>query len=224
MQQLPIPVSEIRDAPPIIIPQTEIISQPDVANQSTVDILRQKITELESQLAEARERPLPEVFDMSALPMGNTEVIKTEATKVTRLPVINRQGVTISSDSLQRIRIEVMDSVLFMPNTWQLTAEGEETLRAIAAEIRAFDPQTNLDVEGHTDSLMSDPRNPMQKHDISSTKSTAVMEFFVNTLRWDVARIGASSFGRSRPVADNGTPEGRARNNRIEIVLRGGSG
>jgi chemotaxis protein MotB len=138
------------------------------------------------------------------------------------LPIINREGVRVSSDEFQNVRIEVMDKALFMPNAWQLSTEGEETLIAIVAEIRASDSNAILDIEGHTDSLMSDPNNPMQKHDISSAKTTAVMNFFVNALSWDAARIGTSSFGRSRPVAENGTPEGRARNNRVEIVVRNG--
>jgi len=209
----PVPIQEHKSE----VPKFE--SKPDTATQSKIDELNWKITELESQLAEARKPPLPVVSDDLTIP-ETLPTKKKEIARVKNLPVINRQGVTVYEDDLQRVRIEVMDKVLFMPNTWQLAAEGEETLRTIAAEIRAFDPKMDLDIEGHTDSLMSDPNNQMQKHDISSVKAMAVMDFFVNTLRWDVARIGTSSFGRSRPIADNGTPEGRARNNRIELVLR----
>jgi len=217
-QQIPAPIQVV----PIQENKSEvpkIESVPDTAAQWKIDELNRRIIELESQLAEAKKPPLPEVsYDLTepeTLPMK-----KREIARVQKLPVINKQGVTVYEDDLQRVRIEVMDKVLFMPNAWQLTAEGEETLRTIAAEIRAFDPKTEMDIEGHTDSLMSDPNNSMQKHDISSVKAMTIMDFFVNTLRWDVTRIGTSSFGRSRPVADNGTPEGRARNNRIDIVLR----
>jgi len=156
-------------------------------------------------------------------PLADTPQIgQTEVRTTRRLPIINRGGVNLYTDESQNVRIEIADRFLFMPNAWQLTAEGEETLRVIAAELRAFDPTSFLDIEGHTDSLMGDPNNPMQKHEISSIKTNVVMNFFVNALRWDAARIGTSSFGRSRPIADNGTPEGRARNNRIEMVIREG--
>ena len=193
----------------------KIESTSDTADQSKIDELNRKITELESQLAETKNERQPKSLDDLLLPIG-----KAEVAPVKTLPIINKQGVTIYLDDTQCVRIEIMDKILFMPNTWQLTAEGDETLRMIAAEIRAFDPKASLDIEGYTDSLVYDPNNLMQKHDISSIKTMTVMEFFVNTLRWDVTQIGTSSFGRSRPVADNGTPEGRARNNRIEIVLR----
>ena len=207
------------------LPQPEVISEPprfepkpDIAAQSKIDELTRRIIELETQVEEAKKYP-PVVEDY--LPEPDALFAPTiEIIEVQKLPIVNKQGVTVSSDKLQRVRIVIVDSALFMSNTWQLTAEGEETLRTVAAEIRAFDPKADVDIEGHTDSLMGDPNNPMQKHDVSSTKAMTVMDFFVTVLRWDAARIGTSSFGRSRPVEDNGTPEGRARNNRIEIVLR----
>jgi flagellar motor protein MotB len=200
--------------------------KPDDSAKEKIDELNQKITALESQLAETQKRAEagmehPLDFQTVSGDSANEKSAKpADLAGSVKLPMINKQGVTISADDLRRVHIEVTDKALFMPNTWQLTAGGEETLRAIAAEIKAFEPKALLEIEGHTDSLMGDPANPTQKHDISSIKAMTVMGFFVSTLRWDAARIGTSSHGRSRPIADNGTPEGRARNNRIEIVLR----
>jgi len=208
----PAPIQESISEPPLI----EL--KPDTAAQSKIEELKQKISELEAQVAEARQNS-PGVVVVSD-DLKEPDVLPTHRERTARLPIINRQGVTVYSDELQRVRIAVMDKFLFMPNAWQLSEEGEETLRTIAAEIRAFNSNADVDIEGHTDSLTNDPRNPLQKHDISSTKAMAVMDFFVTTLRWDAAQIGTSSFGRRRPVADNGTPEGRAKNNRVEIVLR----
>ena len=210
---------------PVIAAQSEIVS--DIADlaQLKIDELNLKITELEAQLERTGQVPLPvNLFDLS-LPDALLEEKKEEVMMVRSLPIINKQGVNVYADETQHVRVEVSDKFLFMPimpNTWQLTAEGEETLRVIAAELQAFDPQSILKVEGHTDSLMGDPNNPTQKHEISTVKTKVVMDFFVNVLRWDAARISTGSFGRSRPIADNGTPEGRARNNRNEIVIRNG--
>ena len=190
----------------------------DIAFQSKIDELNQRIAKLEIQLEEAKKMP-PQTISSVSSASGSESAEKKES-KFKTLPVINKPDITAYWDESQNVRIEVADKALFMPDAWQLTAEGEETLRMIAAEIRATDAKAFLDIEGHTDSLMSDPNNPMQKHDISTVKAKEVMDFFVNTLRWDITRIRTSSFGRSRPVADNGTPEGRARNNRIEIVVQ----
>ena len=187
-----------------------------VAAQSKVDELNRRISELETQLEVARQAPPPIVVPE---PQPQTKTVVRPARS---LPTISRQGVKVYADEMQNVRIEITDDALFMPNCWQLTASGEETLRVIAAELGAFDPKLVLDIEGHTDSLVGDPNNPMQKHDISTVKTKVVMDFFVSALRWDASRIGTSSFGRNRPIADNETPEGRAQNNRIEIVLRDG--
>jgi flagellar motor protein MotB len=212
------PGQYVSPVPVQIVPVQEspkIDSPPVPAIQSTIDELNQRISELETQLAEAKKTP-PPVMAENLPPVAE----KTEGKPEKNLPVINRPDVRVSLDEGQNVRIEIMDKALFMPNTWNLSAEGEETLRTIAAEVRASDPNAVLDIEGHTDNLMSDPNNLMQKHDVSASKAMAVMNFFLNALRWDAAQMGTSSYGHCRPVADNGTPEGQARNNRIEIVLR----
>jgi chemotaxis protein MotB len=212
-QQPPAQPVPIPEPPPI---ENEATVQSTIL-QSTIDELNRKIADLESQLSDARHVPpgIPNDPPSESLPIE-----KEEPRKFKSLPIINRQEVTVYRDESQDVRIEIADKVLFKPNAWELTAEGEETFRAIAAEIRAADGKAFLDIEGHTDSLMNDPNNPTQKHDISSVKTKVIMDYFVNLLRWDVTRIRTSSFGRNRPIAGNGTPEGRERNNRIEIVVR----
>ena len=194
----------------------------DVTAQSKIDVLSKRISELEMQLEEARNTTPPVNLIDLPVPENSSAIEQLEVRSVRSLPIVNRRGVNVYADESQLVRFEVADETLFLPNSWQLTAEGEETLRVIAAEIKAFDSKSILDIEGHTDSLMGDPNNPMQKHEISSAKTKVIMDFFVNSLSWDTSRIGTSSFGRNRPIADNGTPEGRSRNNRIEIVLRNG--
>jgi len=205
--------------------QNTIDDQNSIDDQNDIDELHRRIRELEAQLEEAKQTPYPSVTLEERLPKVPLETTPLESTPLESrvrkpLPVINKKDVHVYAGDLEEVRIEIRDRALFMPNSWTLSAEGEETLRTIAAEIRAYNSEALIDIEGHTDSLMSDPNNPAQKHEIATTKTRAVMDFFVNALRWDVARISTSSFGRNRPIADNGTPEGRARNNRIEMVVR----
>jgi outer membrane protein OmpA-like peptidoglycan-associated protein len=69
-------------------------------------------------------------------------------------------------------------------------------------------------VEGHTDSTGTDATN--QK--LSLERATAV-KTFLKTQGVDEARITATGIGSERPVAPNATPEGRAKNRRVEIVI-----
>jgi chemotaxis protein MotB len=208
-QEPPPVVAEPQKAPPPVV----VAAETDTS-KAEIEKLRQEVTALKQQLEQAAVT--------AQVPPSGQELPKTlpaTAQSAAKLPAINRQGVTVSQDDQKRTHIEVIDKILFLPNTWQLTADGEETLRTIAAELKASSPNAVLDIEGHTDSLVGDPKNETQKHDISSIKSMAVMEFFINALRWDASRIRTASYGSGHPVADNGTPEGRARNNRVEIVV-----
>jgi flagellar motor protein MotB len=214
----PITPSAISEKP---IPESKSISMmaiPTVNNSATtsadVDALNRRITELEKTLAENEKKAGQE-----KQPTTVSKPIVPPIPTSRWIPAINHPGVTVSSDG-ERTRMEITDQVLFQSGSWRLNPNAEELLRKIAGEIRANDPESSLEIEGHTDGVMStDPANATQKHDISSVKTMVIMEYFVGSLRWNATRIKTSNFGSSRPVADNTTPEGRARNNRIEMVI-----
>ncbi|MCL2711563.1 MAG: hypothetical protein FWE95_11855, partial [Planctomycetaceae bacterium] len=130
-------------------PKPEVIVVQSNAAPSIIDELNRRISELEAELEEARQAPPPAAFDnllvsnMLSLEMPNVQPVRS-------LPMINIQGVHVYADESHQPRVEIPDEVLFMPNSWQLTADGEETLRVIAAELLAYNSKSILDIEGHT--------------------------------------------------------------------------
>jgi len=74
-------------------------------------------------------------------------------------------------------------------------------------------------VEGYTDSRGSNALN----QGLSERRAQAVRDYLVQR-GIPPERINAVGFGKSRPVADNGTPEGRANNRRVEIVIQRAEG
>lgn len=75
--------------------------------------------------------------------------------------------------------------------------------------------QTTIDVIGHTDSVGSDAYNQA----LSERRASAVAQYLVNQgVLAD--RIYVAGRGESEPIASNETEEGRARNRRVEIILR----
>jgi outer membrane protein OmpA-like peptidoglycan-associated protein len=74
--------------------------------------------------------------------------------------------------------------------------------------------QTIVDVYGHTDSTGSDRHN----FDLSQRRALAVAQY-LGAQGVDQRRLAVSGFGPTRPIASNATPEGRARNRRVEIQL-----
>ena len=86
---------------------------------------------------------------------------------------------------------------------------GDE-LTAVANAMKAQEDIT-LVLEGHTDSRASESYN----QDLSERRAKAVKAKIVEDYGIDASRISAVGYGESRPVADNNTAEGRARNRRV---------
>ncbi len=205
---------------------TEADRQVDLQQQK-IDELNRQVAQLQGDLASAlakseeTNRQTPEALPVPAVA---TEIVKPSAIPATKpprkAPMLNIPGVTVTTDAERdEIRFGIVDSVLFVPGTHRISPEAEQVLRRIVAEIRTIGPDQSLEIEGHTDSLNVDPANPTQKHDISTIKSVAVMEYFVKSLLWKPEKIRTSAHGATQPLSDNGTPEGRRQNNRVEIVV-----
>lgn len=83
---------------------------------------------------------------------------------------------------------------------------------------RAIDvfPRSELIIEGHTDSYGGDEFN--QK--LSQARAESVQRYMINAMRIPSYRLIATGYGETQPVANNETPSGRARNRRIDIVIK----
>ncbi len=95
-----------------------------------------------------------------------------------------------------------------------LTSESTQTLRELA-EIAKECPAFNIEIEGHTDAEGTDERNQR----LSDRRAQAVADFLARE-GVNAGRMATVGHGASRPIADNATPEGRARNRRIEFVVK----
>ncbi len=86
------------------------------------------------------------------------------------------------------------------------------TITALADALAAC-PDGRFEVAGHTDAQGSDAGN-----DRLSTRRAEAVVAALGAARADLPVLVAHGYGESRPIADNGTEDGRARNRRIEIA------
>ena len=77
-------------------------------------------------------------------------------------------------------------------------------------------PQTMVDVTGHADSSGDDAYNQA----LSERRASAVASYLIGNGRLLRDRFYVQGRGETQPIASNATPEGRAQNRRVEIVLR----
>jgi outer membrane protein OmpA-like peptidoglycan-associated protein len=110
--------------------------------------------------------------------------------------------------------ITLSGNVLFASGKSQLLPGAQTGLGQIAEALKAQN-DTKLLVEGHTDSTGNDATNQA----LSKARAEAVQSYLVSR-GIPAQRVTAVGLGSSRPVADNKTPEGRANNRRVEIVVQ----
>lgn len=106
-------------------------------------------------------------------------------------------------------------SVLFASGKHELLPIARNKLDKVAEVLQDQDDSKKIVVEGHTDSVGSDQKNL----DLSQRRADSVREYLVSKgVKSD--RIRAVGKGETVPVADNKTPDGRANNRRVEIIVK----
>ena len=113
--------------------------------------------------------------------------------------------------ALRRKGRAVLYGIRFDSNADVPRAESQATIGELAALLRQ-DASLRVLVEGHTDATNTDAYNL----DLSARRAKSVVAALVK-LGLDPARLQAKGFGRTRPVADNATAQGRALNRRVEV-------
>jgi chemotaxis protein MotB len=133
---------------------------------------------------------------------------------------LESKDVTISQ--LQgKLTVNILDRVLFDSGEAELKSDGAAVLRKVAVILKDH-PNLKIHVIGHTDNV---PIKASARHrfpsnwELSTARATAAVRFLTETAGVDPRRLGAVGYGEFRPVADNATSEGRARNRRIAITI-----
>jgi outer membrane protein OmpA-like peptidoglycan-associated protein len=109
--------------------------------------------------------------------------------------------------------ITLSGGVLFRSAQSTLLSSAQVKLDQVAKALLAV-PARGLIVEGHTDSQGSESYN----QGLSQRRADAVRDYLVQR-GYPADRIQSRGKGKGSPIADNASPEGRANNRRVEIVI-----
>jgi chemotaxis protein MotB len=116
-----------------------------------------------------------------------------------------------------RMLIELSDNILFDSGDDALKAEGRDALAQIAQILQTI-PDRQFQVAGHTDNIPIRRGRFQSNWELSATRAVNVARFLIEQ-GMSAERLSAAGYAETQPVAENETPEGRAQNRRIEIVL-----
>lgn len=116
-----------------------------------------------------------------------------------------------------KVYVSMSEKLLFPSGSAEVNAEGKTALAQLAKALND-NPDINIDVEGHTDTVPISKRFA-DNWALSVARSTEITRILIKDYGLNPTRIIASGRSQFLPVADNATPEGRARNRRTEIIL-----
>ncbi|MEJ2090020.1 MAG: OmpA family protein [Gammaproteobacteria bacterium] len=107
-----------------------------------------------------------------------------------------------------------MIGLTFQTGKSELTPGHEQLLTSLKRALAEF-PESNVVIEGHTDSYGSDVDNLA----LSQRRADALQQYLLDNTPIAPGNLTALGYGESSPVANNETDAGRARNRRIDVVI-----
>jgi chemotaxis protein MotB len=192
--------------------------------QSKSDSLSKSILELRGKVADldAENRKL-KAENASLVKAREEQVEKVSSTYESMLEKmkseISRGQITIS-ELKGKLTVNMVDSILFDSGKAEVKKGGLEILGKVISILKDVKDKS-IRIEGHTDNVQIS-RALAQRYPTNWELSAARA---INVARYlqdegiGPGQLSAAAYGEWKPVAENDTPEGRAKNRRIEIVL-----
>jgi len=167
------------------------------AVKATLKATEKKLADTESELAQALA--------------ANSKLTKQQEAITERLT--NALGKMAVGSKTDRGYVVFLSGVAFATGESTLNTEGKYILAKLSGVMLAFEDM-KLSIEGHTDSTGGDEIN----RKLSLARADSV-KAFLTEMGVAAANMTTQGFGSDKPLMPNDTPEGRARNRRVEIVM-----
>lgn len=106
---------------------------------------------------------------------------------------------------------------MFDTGSAEIKDEAKKMLTAVLSVIKKI--QNNIVIEGHTDNIPIKSAEYHSNWELSTARAMSVLMYLMQEDGIRPERFSASGYGEHRPIMSNATPEGRARNRRVDIIL-----
>jgi chemotaxis protein MotB len=178
--------------------------------------LRLALMEKEKALDEREKR----IKDLEALISKKEDAVRALKKKIADALVgFNSSELTVTQKD-GKVYVSLSDKLLFKTGSFEVDQKGKQAIVKLS-EVLNRQTEIGIVVEGHTDSKQYiNPKGEIKNNwDLSVMRATAVADIMINDGKVEAKRVTPSGHAEFFPVEPNDTPEGRAKNRRIEIVL-----
>jgi chemotaxis protein MotB len=187
----------------------------DDLSKSVAD-LRQKTADLEAENTRLKEN-VAELKKKEAEVQSESNTYK-QLTQEMKGEIAKGQ-ITIS-ELKGKLTLDVVDKILFASGHAEVTKEGLAVLQRVIDILKNVKDKA-IRTEGHTDNVKIKGALVKQyptNWELSAARAINVAKY-LQQQGIDPTLLSATAFGEYKPVASNDTPEGRAKNRRIAIIL-----
>ncbi|OYV41280.1 MAG: flagellar motor protein MotD [Rhodospirillales bacterium 20-64-7] len=132
-------------------------------------------------------------------------------------PLTAKNQVSMKSEPLT-LTIQLNDSVLFPSGQAVLLPEARALLNNVSESVAKLPAPFNIIIQGYTDDQPIDTAQFPSNWSLSAERAATVVELFADK-SIDGNRLSAQGFAEFAPIASNTTPDGRAQNRRVAIVI-----
>ena len=200
------------------VSQVDQAKAKDMSEAFTEEMMTQSY--IISKLNEQETQETQETVQNESSTFNESELQKLEALKAELDAKLQSEKLTVAVTTnidKRGLVISFNNAIIFEPGSAVIKKENEGTLLEIANMIRIMD--NYIRIEGHTDNIPMNSELFPSNWELSSARAVNVVRLFVNKANASPEKLIAVGYGEYRPIADNATEKGRAKNRRIDIIV-----
>ena len=118
----------------------------------------------------------------------------------------------------QYVQLTLKGAILFDSGSASLKTDAMPIVEKVALILERY-AEHEIEIEGHTDNVPIHTSKYANNNELSSSRALSMFDYLVEHTTLQPMQIKHSGRGEYMPIADNSTPEGRAKNRRIEIKI-----
>ena len=194
----------------------ELLAQLE-AKQKALSTEQDRLNKLKNDLETSSKR-LNELENMMAEKEASMKKLKETLSKA--LNAFEGKGLTIEQKN-GKVYVSMENKLLFQTGSWAVGAEGKKAVVEVA-KVLAQNPDISVLIEGHTDDdkILGNIGGGIENNwDLSTKRATAIVNILSENKAVKKENLTAAGRGEFSPLLSNDTPEGKAKNRRIEIIL-----
>ena len=171
---------------------------------------------LEQERLNKSAQRLKELEDLIAAKEASMQKLKETLSKA--LNSFEGKGLTVEQKN-GKVYVSMENKLLFNSGSWAVGPEGKKAVVEVG-KVLGDNPDISVLIEGHTDDDAFTASGPIADNwDLSTKRATAIVAILSENKKINKQNLTAAGRGEFSPLASNATPEGKAKNRRIEIIL-----